>query len=512
MTQKEKDKYKQFLEETGSEKDALHYYMKWKCLTDLYWLGSNIFGLKDAFDKSFGKPRRVLDPKFHGWMVNIINRDEDKLILVPRRHMKSTWIKYRIIQKILRNPNIRIGLYSVTTGLVRAMLADIKRLIQTPSLRELFPEVIPPVNEWEINTQDRFCMKRDPELGHIPQEAQVEVYGVGSAVVGRHFDEHYYDDLIDRDSVRSLEQIRKTRDWYAHIQGVLEPNGLETMIGTHYHYQDLYSELIREKFYKNIYRRPAIEKGKPVYSYFTLAMLNRNKKRMGEYVFSCQYMNDPTPKEEMIFPPPQPIFDVLPGGEHTYYITVDPAATIKKHSDETAIIVAALNKQKRLYILEAIHFKRPGNYTAQRIIELNEKYNPVKIGIEFGLQEHLKYIIESVRGTMERQYNKKIILPIEALKIGHQSKYDRVNWTLGSAVRQGTIQFKSDLNDLFMQMERFSPNYEGYDDLIDACSMLFPLIKGFHYRKQNDNLFTQVGFYITDFFKKKPYRCYEDRF
>ena len=506
MTQAEKKKFSELLEQTnGDESLATQLWVKWKCLTDLYYLGSVIFGLREAtrYNRFSRRRKSVLDPKLHKWLATIIEQEEDKIILVPRRHLKSTWIKYRIIQRLIQNPNTRIALYSVTQNLGVAMLADIKRLAVTPLLMRLFPTVFVPMKEYEKNTEDKLTIKRDPELGHPPQECQVEVYGTGQVVTGRHFDEHYYDDLIDKDTVRTVDRMKKAREWYSYIQGVLEPDGMETITATPYHYADLYAEIIEDGIYEKVYRRPCIENGKPIYSFYTLKDLERIKKRMGNYIFSAQMMCDPSPVEDKIFPPPQPTFDLLPKGEYTWYICVDPAATVQTYSDETAIVVVAVNPIGWMYIVDAMSFKKPGNETARIIIELAEKYHPRSIGIEFGLQEHLKHIIQMVHKQAEQAKGAPIPLPIEGIKPGNTRKFDRVNWTFGSFVREKKIKIQENLKDLMTQMERFSPNYNGKDDLVDAVSLVFQIVHQFSYRSYAEpkGLIIKDHFTIEEIFK-----------
>ena len=264
----------------------------------------------------------------------------------------------------------------------------------------------------------------------------------------------------------------KAREWYSYVQGVVGAVALETVTCTPYHYADLYADIIEEEIITKVYRRPCIENGKPIYKFYTLQDYERMKKKMGPYIWSAQMMCDPSPVEDMLFPPPQPTYKELPpDGKYKHYITIDPAATIHKHSDETAMVVVAVDERGEVYVREALHFKKTGNEIARILIQLAEKYKPEKIGIELGLQEHLRGIIELVKNHWEASTERKIDLPIEGIKIGHDSKFDRVNWTLGSFVRERKVHIHESLTDLMLQMEKFSPNYQGRDDLVDALSM-----------------------------------------
>ena len=513
MTKSEEKKFSELLE-THNEVEATREWYKWKIETDLYFLGAEVLGLKKAIVKKRGKRNtRVLDEKFHKWLADAVMIDDDKMIQVPRWHLKSSWVKYRIVQLRILESTSRIFVVSVTSNLVRAMLRSIKLLCQNPMLMDLYPEIFIPRDKWVKDTQDKFTMKW-PEV-EAPQEDQVEVYGIEQTVTGRHCDYIFFDDLIDKDTVRTLERMEKALDNYRYYQGLLGPIGRETVTCTPYHYADLYAWIIEEGIYDKVYRRAAIENGKPIYSFFTLKDLEKLKKRMGPYIYAAQMMCDPSPKEDQLFPPPQQTYKDFPGGEFTFYIAVDPAATVKAYSDETAIVVVAVNAIGQVYVIEALHFKKPGNETARIIMQLNEKYKPEIVGIEFGLQEHLRHIIDMVHSQWEQMKKKKIRLPIEGVKITKESKFDRVNWTLGSFVREGKVYIHETLKDLIIQMERFTKNYQGKDDLVDALSMIFPLIKQFSFRYYYEpkGLISKTWFTIEEMMKKhkKPLK-WKDRF
>ena len=534
MTTKDKNKLKDILIDLGLDpktpvddlwknsgdmmEKAMLLWTRWKCLTDLYFLGSEVLGMKEARRKRpGGKWFYLLDDKFHGWMCNALSSKGDKMIIVPRGHLKSAWVKVKIVQDILKDPNIRIGFYSVTTGLVQNQLVSIKRLFQHPNLQKLFPAQVPLPGKkeqaWGRATADVLTVWR--EKGSQVQENQIEVYGAESTVVGKHFDVHYYDDLIDDDVVRTAERLAKVREWYGYVQAILEPGGQEIMTGTPYHYSDLYSSIENDGIYDNVFRRPAVENGKPVYNYFTLKMLERLKKRMGSYLFSCQYMVNPTPDEDKIFPAPQPTFVTLPKGEYAYYMTVDPAGTVGTHSDETAITIAAVDKIARVYILESFGMKKKGDDIARILLEKNEKYNFARIGIEFGVMANLQVIIDMVKKQWERAQNKEVKLPIESIKLKSikGSKFERINLTLGSMLRQGKVKIYHSLTKLMDQMEMLTPNYEGKDDLVDSAAMIFQLPGSISFRHWSDPIFGQPdAFTVENLFKKEPKNTYTDKF
>lgn len=152
--------------------------------------------------------------------------------------------------------------------------------------------------------------------------------------------------------------------------------------------------------------------------------------------------------------------------------------TVGTHSDETAITIAAVDKIARVYILESFGMKKKGDDIARILLEKNEKYNFARIGIEFGVMANLQVIIDMVKKQWERAQNKEVKLPIESIKLKSikGSKFERINLTLGSMLRQGKVKIYHSLTKLMDQMEMLTPNYEGKDDLVDSAAMIFQLL------------------------------------
>lgn len=480
MTKTDKEKWQDFVDRAnGDEEIATDVFIRWKCTTDLYFLATEILGLSKAKE---GKRSRF-DPKWHKWLTGRLNENKDSLVLVPRGHMKSTILKMKVIQLILQNPMIRIGLFSRTAALVEEQLADIKRMLASPILRRYFPELIPdPENgykNWQRSTTNQLTTRRLAEWGRIPQEEMVEAWGMGATITGRHYDVIVLDDIINEQSIATPEQMQKVRDYYSYLQAIKEPDGFELIVGTRYHYMDIYGVIIKEGWFKKrVWTRGAIEDGKPIYRFFTLRMLSQIKKRVGPYVWSCQYENNPVPKELQIFPPPYPTYEHLPADKYDYYITVDPAATTKTYSDYTGVVVAAVSSKGRLFIVEAQAHKKPGNEVADIIVRLCAKYRPRKLGVEFGLQAALGYIIETKRIEYEQKNKDSLPMKIEPITQPRKiSKEVRIERTLGSFLRDDKVYIHRGALELMKQMEHF-PRGE-HDDLVDAASMMFHVIDKF---------------------------------
>jgi hypothetical protein len=497
----------------GDREKALESYTRIKCKTDLYFLATFIFDM----DKAKESGRKRWDPEFHKWMCEVLQTPEDTLLIVPRGHMKSTMLKLRLVQMILVNPMIRMGVWSRTAGLAEAQLADLKVLLSTPKLRAIFPDIIPDPGRkyggWDRSTQSELTVHRSREWGRIPQENQVEAWGSGATVTGRHYDVIVMDDILNEQSCSTPEQIMKVRDYYAYVQSIKEPTGWEYIVGTRYHHADLYGTIIKEKWFGDrVFIRSAYEDGEPIYRFFTKAMLEKIRRRQGAFQYSCQYLNNPIPSEEQIFPPPHPTYEYLPQDDYQYFMTVDPAATTESYSDDTAIVIGALNRVGRLFVVEAIAVKEAPNIIADRIITEAVKYKVKKIGIELGLQAALQYIVDMKVEDYKKSHEDWPNPEMVSIKVPRNiSKAQRVNRSLGAFMRDGKLKIQKDLVPLMLQME-FFPRGE-HDDLVDCLAMQFQLIDRFstNYWEMSGDMLPRVTTYRSLFATRKT-NTWEERF
>jgi len=188
VTSRDQAKYNEFVKKYGEEKvpsqkldvtKAKYEFMRWKCLTDLYYLGTEVLGL--------GKQRRKVYPKFHRWLCHVMSLDGDKMIIVPRKHAKTTWMKAYCVQRILRSAGkLRIMLLSKTELLSALNLASIKRFFALPLVRALFPEVVPDPGKdyknWAKSTTNELRLKDD--INSVSNEPQIIALGSAAKTAG----------------------------------------------------------------------------------------------------------------------------------------------------------------------------------------------------------------------------------------------------------------------------------------------------------------------------------------
>lgn len=512
-------------EEEAADEMAWHFWMRWKCLTDLYFLGAVVLGLEKVKDPK--TKRKRLDPNIHKEMAKQLMRSEDKLLLWPRLHLKTCWVVFRIIQLILINPFNRIGLFTITLTLGKKTMKMIKDYFQRPILLQLFPEVVKPKKEWAVDQAEVFTMWRDPEDAAKPKEGQVEIWGVEGNCVGHHYDYHFYDDIINEKTVRTANGINKVRDWWQHMQVIKDLGAVETMTGTRYHQRDIYGEIIAEDYFPTVIQRDCWKPGKrwkeAVYKFFTLKDLKRLLRRMGEYNFSCQLENVPVPPADKLFVAPYPRYRELPE-KITWYIAVDPAYTTNVWSNETGISIGCVEADKptTLFVKEAKSHKLQADEMAGLLVQKIALYGPRKVIIERNLGETLQFIIDVKIKEYETENGVALLRPeFVWLSPGNRNnkKVDKLRNTTAAFIRAEKMRFwyDGDFTEAFDEMGTFNPySQENDDDILDSLSMLIQGVEDFAsgtwWFKDMAEMTEPGGFTLEGLFKKKAKSGWESAF
>jgi hypothetical protein len=465
-------------------------FLRWRSLNDLYYFGTAVQDVDAGVDAETGRKR--IDSKFHGWLCDEIEAPEDNIILVPRDHLKTSWVRLYIMQTVLRDANrVRTAVFSKNQKLVVKGLADMKRRFAKPVMRSMFPDEIPEPGKsykgWETSNQNQLTLRRFSDEGDPPPENQIEAWGQGTEITGNHYKLIVLDDIIDQKNCTTADQLQKIEEWVGFLKPILDPTGRFIVIGTRWHYDDVYARILEGVFPRKAVRQ-ATEPGglddpasKPIYSYYTKKMLRAVRDHMrlttgSDYLFSCQYYNNPIPKDDQMFPPPQRTYDTLSVSDTAqYYICVDPAHSVGDFSDRTAIAVGCVAGNGILYVVECGSFKETHNVIAQRLVALIDQYRPRKVGIEAGFHEDFQFIMRQTIQDYERQQGVELTVgEFVPMKVGNQfSKAERINRTLATFCRAHRVFIHESLASLMRQMDHFPKSKR--DDEVDATAMLIPL-------------------------------------
>jgi predicted phage terminase large subunit-like protein len=228
-------------------------------------------------------------------------------------------------------------------------------------------------------------------------------------VASLHYDLILADDLVNEENSRTESQRDKVKTWYYKtLIPCLEPEGRIFIVGTRYHFLDLYGHLIRNELAARhqIIRAIDADGGTPWPEKFSLGWLEDRKRQMGSAIFATQYQNDTELMKGDIFreewfreydePPEAATCD--------FWIGCDPAATKadvvlsgrKTSSDWWTIVVGARKRHpeegwgREVYVVDIWRARCTKQEYLDQLLRMYERYRPLEVLIEtVASQEYL---------------------------------------------------------------------------------------------------------------------------
>jgi predicted phage terminase large subunit-like protein len=323
------------------------------------------------------------------------------LYLFPRGHCKSLlFTEAHSIQCYLRDPEepIFILSYSVVQA-IKKLLVIKNQFESNATFRELFPEFGygNPKKDAKKWTEEEIVLP-----GHTGrQESSISAYSILSMPTGLHSRRIKCDDLITPENSTSREQMQKISDAYGMVRSsILQPDGNIQICGTIYDDGDLHRDMERSGAY-NVYKRSAsyeVKAGEeipcppesprakalwPVQYPLSVQIQIKNDPTVGDYIYSCQYLLDPSPEDENAF------FQLAWFGRYkeaptnlTLYAAADLAISQRETAAFTAIPVVGVDPNFKIYILHVLREHWDGMQIVDNLILTQKVHKPVLFGIE----------------------------------------------------------------------------------------------------------------------------------
>lgn len=427
------------------------------------------------------------------WEIN--NTPTRRLWLWSRGFFKTSLItESHSVYLIINNPNIRILLVSNTISVAEDILRNIKNHFMTNALfRYYFPEFCPEPNTMgkiEFGTTEDFTVRCRTR---VRKEPTMMVAGIGTNLTGLHFDYIKCDDLVTKDSVTNDTQIQDSKDYYASLRHLFDKAAVprEDVVGTIYHFNDLYTAVLRKSGLFTESFIPARKEGAAVFS----ERLNDeeldklvNDPSVGPHQFQTQYMLNPVNPADAKFKSEWlKYYDKTPTGL-AQYICVDPASTTKKKSDYTVITRWGVDDKGKTYLLQGVRDKLKSFQRIDLLFEFVSRATNLR---------WVKYeVLGGRNGDLEiidqKKKEKRIFFEVKETKGTVNSKEDRIEQRLVGQYHAGNV--------LLPQEDYFISKYDGkiynfvqllkleylqfpfteHDDILDCQAQLFeePLIRG----------------------------------
>ena len=369
--------------------------MRWLCTVDRYYLLVKVLARFDVW---------------HPWLYarcrEVESQPDNCLDLWAREHYKSTIITYAgIIQQLLIDPELTVGIFSHTKPIAKAFLGQIKRELESNALlKQLFPDVLydNPQAEapfWSLDAG--IVVKRQSN----PKEASIEAHGlVDGQPTSRHFKLRVYDDVVTMESVSTPEQITKTTEAWSVSDNLGSAGGRVWHIGTRYNFADTYAHIMTTGVTPRVYpaTKDGTKDGEPVL--FSQEEWDRRVRTQLESTLACQMLQNPLAGTQRWFDPDDlQVYESRPENLMVY-ITIDPARSKKKGSANTAMAVLGVDQQGNKYLLDGFDHKMDllERWTGLRDLWKKWRVAPGVQGIRLGYERYgaiadMDYFLERIR-------------------------------------------------------------------------------------------------------------------
>lgn len=368
-----------------------------------------------------------------------------QLLLLPRDHMKSALIAYRVAWELTRDPTLRVLYISSTANLAKKQLKFIKDILTCDQYRLYWPEM---VNKDEAKrekwTEGEISLDDPRRSAESIRDPSIFTAGLTSNIVGMHCDIAVLDDVVVVGNAYTEEGRERVKDQYGLLSSIETVNAREWVVGTRYHPLDLYNDLISMKV--DIYdevgnvtestelfqvEEHAVETAGDGSGQYLWPRQQRNdgkwfgfdenilRTKRAQYLnkiqFRAQYYNDPqdvasSPIQRDLFQYYDP--QHLSHQNYAWFYrrerlnvvaAVDFAYSTGKRSDYTSIVVLGVDGRSNYYILEIDRFRtdKISDYF-QHILKLYQKWGFRKIRCEVSVAQQV--IVRDLRENYIRPH------------------------------------------------------------------------------------------------------------
>lgn len=372
-------------------------------------------------------PQRVLGG-IHQEVINWWTREgagDHSLLLLPRDHGKSALVAYRVAWEITKDPTLRVLYISSTANLAEKQLGFIKDILLSPIYRKYWPQM---VNQEESKrekwTSSEISVDHPKRKQEAVRDPTIFTAGLTTGITGLHCDIAVLDDVVVKENAYTEEGRDKVRSQYSLLSSIEGTNAREWAVGTRYHPNDLYNDMLgmvteiydengeiigTEAIYE-VFERQVEDRGDgtgqflwPVqrrydgkqFGFDTAILAKKRNKYLDKTQFRAQYYNDPNEygasgitRENFQYYDPR--FLKREGGIWFYksdrlnvFASIDFAYKKGLKKDHTCIAVVGVDSKNNYYVLDLERFQTDqiSGYF-ERILQTHSKWGYRKLRAE----------------------------------------------------------------------------------------------------------------------------------
>jgi hypothetical protein len=430
----------------------------------------------------------------------------NKLIMLPRAHLKSHMVATWAAWIIVRHPEVTILYVSATSGLAETQLYAIKNILASTVFTRYFPEYIDPQEgkreKWSNTTISIDHEKR--KLEGI-RDATIDTAGLTTNTTGWHADIVIADDLVVPENAYTEDGRESVSKKSSQFTSIRNAGGFTLACGTRYHPNDVYATwkaqeydvydkegliVERRKVWEikehvvetdGIFIWPRTIRPKDGKAFgFDQQVLSRIRAEYSDRTqFYSQYYNDPNdPGSNRISADKFQYYErkflkqsdgnwYFKGNRLNVFASIDFAFSIGKRSDDTAIVVIGVDADNFIYLLDISVFQtdKISKYFDE-IARLHSKWEFRKLRAEVTVAQTV--IVRDLKDKLREQ---GLSLSIDEYRPNRSegTKEERIASALEHRYENGHIwHFKGGYTDVLE--EQLIQARPAHDDIKDALA------------------------------------------
>tara|TARA_R110002012_G_scaffold12004_4_gene53612 strand:+ start:24 stop:1673 length:1650 start_codon:yes stop_codon:yes gene_type:complete len=364
----------------------------------------------------------------------------NKLIMLPRAHLKSHMLATWCAWIIVRHPEVTMLYLSATADLAITQLYDIKNIMESRVFQKYFPEYIQPDSgKREKWSEKRIIIDHPTRKEEGVRDATISAAGLTTNTTGWHADIIAADDLVVPENAYTEDGRASVVKKTSQFTSIRNTGGFTLACGTRYHPADIYKtwkeityedfndegDKIDDKLVWDVKEHKVEEEGfflwpravrsdGKAFGFDQRSLARIKAEYLDKVQFYAQYYNDPNdPSSDRIsrdkFQYYSPRFLKKEGSKWTYkgrrlnvYAAVDFAFSLNKAADYTAIVVIGMDHERNIYVLDIDRFKsdRTIEYF-KHIVKLHSKWNFRKIQAEVTVAQNT--IVQDIKHFVKNE-------------------------------------------------------------------------------------------------------------
>ena len=364
----------------------------------------------------------------------------NKLIMLPRAHLKSHMVATWCAWIITRHPEVTMLYVSATAELAITQLYAIKNILASTTYTRYFPEYVnPQEGSREKWSSTKIIIDHPKRKREGIRDATIATAGLTTNTTGWHADVIVADDLVVPENAYTEDGRESVSKKTSQFTSIRNTGGFTMACGTRYHPVDIYHvwkgqsyEIFDEegiivdyaptweiKEYKVetdgifIWPRRVRTDGK-AFGFDPQSLARIRSEYTDNTQFHAQYYNDPNdPGSERISRDKFQYYDprylkkegsvwTFKGQRLNIYAAVDFAFSLSKKADYTAIVVIGIDPEGFIYVLDVDRFKsdKTAEYF-QHISQLHSKWRFKKLRAEVTVAQQI--IVNDIKDMIKKQ-------------------------------------------------------------------------------------------------------------